>query len=72
MDDSEQEDFQELRRALERLLKQLYEATHALNRLNVQLKEIDGDDYHRHGSPFGNAGNAADVWHRYNQFTTLN
>lgn|GEM_PF-2337162 len=65
------EDVHELRRALERLFEQLYEATHALNRLNARVNMPLGT-YRAHGAPFGRSRAAVRIWRTYRQYTTQN
>jgi hypothetical protein len=72
MDAPEDDDFRDLRRALERLARQLYEATHTLSRLSTQLKTTLGSSYHEHGAPFGSSRTAERIWNRYKQYTTAN
>ena len=71
MTDMRRDDVQELRRALKRLFEQLYETTHALNRLNVRVRDSLGT-YRAHGAPFGRSRMAIRIWKTYCQYTTPN
>ena len=64
-------DFQELRRALERLFEQLYEMTYAPSRLKTGIRDSLGT-YREHGAPFGRSRAAIRIWMTYRQYTTPN